>query len=65
MIVVCYNSHFVSQSVRPELVFSILQYLKNVNHLYEHINVKDIISTPEEDDEDIDFSVNENPYEIF
>ena len=35
----CYNGHVLSESVRPEIVFSILDHLKNVNPLYRHINV--------------------------
>jgi len=57
-----FKSHVFSESVRPHILFSALNYLKKVNHLYEHVCIKDMCTTPEDfqvriDDED-DFRIN-------
>ncbi|XP_066911415.1 uncharacterized protein [Clytia hemisphaerica] len=58
----CYNGHVLSEAVRPEVVFSILNHLKNVNPLYQHINIQEILSENAfdirfVDDKDVDFSI--------
>ena len=59
----CYHGHVIAESVRPEIVFSILNHLKNVNPLYSHINVQDLVSenvfdTMFVDEQDVDFTIN-------
>eukprot|EP00111_Clytia_hemisphaerica_P023803 TCONS_00070139-protein len=54
--------HVLSEAVRPEVVFSILNHLKTVNPLYQHINIQEILSENAfdvrfVDDEDVDFSI--------
>ena len=58
----CYNGHVLAEAVRPEIVFSILNHLKNVNPLYREINIQDVISENAfdirfVDDQNIDFSI--------
>ena len=38
----CYNGHVLSEAVSPDIVFAILNHLKNVNPLYEHINIQEM-----------------------
>ena len=58
----CYNGHVLSETVRPEIIFSILDHLKNVNPLYRHINVQEVISENAfdikfVDEQDVDFAI--------
>ena len=60
----CYNAIVIQQPVRPEKVFSAINYLKNVNHLYKDINVQNVIPNNafdicfiNENPDDIDFNV--------
>ena len=59
----CYSSHVIAESVRLEMVFSILNLLKNVNPLYSHINVQDLVlenvfDTRFVNEQDVDFTIN-------
>ena len=58
-----FKSHVFSESVRPELIFQILNYLKSVNPLYNNINIKHFSENTDDlqinfiDDNEIDFII--------